>query len=175
MDWKRLAPLTGVAFVGLLIACFIVAGNTPDPDAGPQEVASFYTSNDTSQFISGALGGLAVTFFLFFVGIFSGELRRRETGPGVLSATAFAGGVMIAVGGAIFSAFSVVLADTADDIDPVASQAINALSGDFFIPLAIGVVVFLIAAGMAVVREGALPTWLGWAAIVIGVLWFTPA
>src|ERR687887_245982 len=99
MNWKRLAPLTGVVFVALLVASFIVSGNTPDSDASAQEVASFYSSHDPSQSVSALLGGLAVIFFLFFLGILRGELRRREEAPGVLSATAFAGGIVLALGG----------------------------------------------------------------------------
>lgn len=174
MNWKRVAPLTGVVFAALLIATFIVAGDTPDPDASAQEVASFYTSHDTSQTVSAFLGGWAVVFLLFFVGILRGELRRDEEAPGVLSATAFAGGIVLAIGGASFAGFSIVLADTADDIDPTASQALNALSGDFFIPFAVGVIVFLLAAGIAMIRGAAFPTWLGWLAIVASVLNFSP-
>jgi|SRR5919109_498772 hypothetical protein len=175
MNWRRIVPLTGLVFAVLLVVSFIVAGDTPDPDASAEEVASFYTSNDTSQGVSALLGGVAGIFFLFFLGILRGELRRHEQGPGVLSATAFAGGIVLSVGGAAFAGFTLTLADTADDIDPSAIQALNALSGDFFVPLAVGVIVFLIAAGIAIVRTGALAAWLGWAAIVIGILWVTPA
>lgn len=175
MNWKRLAPLTGVVFAALLVASFIVSGNTPDSDASAQEVASFYSSHETSQAISALLGGLAVIFFLFFLGILRGELRRREEGPGVLSATAFAGGILLAVGGASFAGITIALADNPDKIDPSASQALSVLSNDFFVPLGAGTVVFLIASGIAMVRGTAFPTWLGWAAIVIGVLWITPA
>lgn len=175
MNWKRLAPLTGVVFVALLVASFIVSGNTPNSDASAQEVASFYNSHGTSQNVSALLGGLSVIFFLFFLGILRAELRRREEGPGVLSATAFAGGILTAVGGATFAGFTIALADNPDKVDPVASQALNVLSNDFFITLAAGTLVFLIAGGIAMVRFTAFPTWLGWAGIVIGVLWITPA
>ena len=42
-------------------------------------------------------------------------------------------------------------------------------------PMAVGGMVFLLAAGLSIVRHGALPTWLGWAAIVIAVASITPA
>jgi hypothetical protein len=175
MDWKRLAPLTGVLFVALLIASFLVSGETPDADASAQEAVSFYTSNDTSVTVSAALGGLGVVAFLFFLGILRGELRRYEAEPGVLSATAFAGGILVAVGGAAFSAFALTLSDTADKLDPSAVQALNALNEDFFVPLAAGSLVLLLAAGIAAVRTRAFPKWLGWAAIVIAIAWVTPA
>ncbi|HYX77754.1 MAG TPA: hypothetical protein VE727_00205, partial [Solirubrobacterales bacterium] len=99
MNWRRIVPLTGLVFVVLLVVSFIVGGDTPDPDASAQEVASFYTSHDTSTAVSALLGGLGVVFFLFFLGILRGELRRHEEGPGVLSGTVFAGGIVLALGG----------------------------------------------------------------------------
>ncbi len=49
------------------------------------------------------------------------------------------------------------------------------LNNDFFFPVAVGGVVAFIATGVGVVRYGGLPRWLGWIAIVIGVLCGTPA
>jgi hypothetical protein len=48
------------------------------------------------------------------------------------------------------------------------------LQADFFFPLAIGASVFLLASGLAIVRSGALPSWLGWAALALGVVALTP-
>src|SRR5436190_4319210 len=118
VNWKRLAPLTGVVFVALLVASFIVGGNTPDSDASAQQVASFYSAHDTKESVSALLGGLATIFFLFFLGILRGALRRDEEAPGVLSTTALAGGVLLAVGGASFSGIAIALADNPDKIDP---------------------------------------------------------
>jgi hypothetical protein len=42
-------------------------------------------------------------------------------------------------------------------------------NGDFY-PLFGGIAILLLAAGIATVRRPALPRWLGWAAIVIGIL-----
>jgi hypothetical protein len=56
----------------------------------------------------------------------------------------------------------------------VAVQAINAIVWDYYIPFIVGVSVFLLAAGISIVRHGALPTWLGWVAVVLGVIAATP-
>jgi hypothetical protein len=176
MNWKRLAPLTGVVFVVLLVVSFIVGGDTPDFDDSAQDVVSFYSSHEGSQITSAILGAYAVLFFVFFAGTLRGALRRSEEPPGILSAVAFGGALLVAFGGLIFAGLTFTLADIADEstIDPVAIQTLNVLSGEFFIPLAVGVGVFQIAAGIAIVRGRALPAWLGWVGIVIGIAAVTP-
>jgi hypothetical protein len=177
MNWKRLTPLTGVVFVVLLVISFIVSGDTPDFDDSAQDVVSFYSSHESSQTIGAILGAYAVLFFVFFAGTLRGALRRTEEPPGVLSVVAFGGALLVAVGGATFAGLTFVLADMADEstIDPAATQALSVLNSEFFIPIAVGTAVFLIAAGIAIVRGAALPAWFGWTGLVIGVLAVTPA
>jgi hypothetical protein len=171
---KRWAPLTGVVFVILLVISFILSGSTPDPDDSAQKVTSFYNKHDTKEIVSAILGAYAALFFVFFVGVWRAALRRTEPEPGTLSTIAFGGGILIAVGGLTFSALTFTLGDLADKLDPTAMQALNALSGDFFFPLAVGIGTFLIASGIATLRGGPLPKWLGWVGILIGVLAVTP-
>ena len=172
---KRWTPLTGVAFVILLVISFIVSGSTPDPDDSAQKVVSFYKDNDTKEIVSALIGAYAALFFVFFAGVLRGTLRRAEPEPGTLSVITFGGAVLAAVGALIFAALSFTLGDLADKLDPSAMQALNALSGDFFFPLSVGVSAFQIASGIATVRWGPLPKWLGWVGIVIGVVAVTPA
>ena len=54
-------------------------------------------------------------------------------------------------------------------------QALSALWSNDFLVFSLGAFVFILSAGLSVVRHGALPKWLGWAAIVIGVAAITPA
>jgi len=74
----------------------------------------------------------------------------------------------------IFAGLMFTLGDTAESLEPAATQALNALNADFFFPLAAGMATFLFASGLVVVRSGGLPQWLGWAALVIGVASVTP-
>ena len=53
-------------------------------------------------------------------------------------------------------------------------QALQALWDNDFVPLALGSLVFLISAGLSIVRHGVLPKWLGWVALVLAVIGFTP-
>ena len=51
----------------------------------------------------------------------------------------------------------------------------NALSNDAVATNTAGMIVFAIAAGLAVLRSRSFPRWLGWMAIAMAVLVVTPA
>jgi hypothetical protein len=170
-DW--LAPLTGVAFIVVLVISFIVAGEEP-PEAkdGAQEIVDFYSDNKDSVEAGAGIGTIAALLLVFFSAHLRKVLRAAEgEGGGTLSLVAFAGGLTIAISGAIDSTITVALAEGVDDnIDPVAVQALQALFDNDFLPFVLGVLLLEFGAGISVVRHGALPAWLGWAAIVLGVI-----
>ena len=172
-DW--VAPATGIVFAVLLAITLILAGEGVDPKDGVDEVVEYYTDNEDQILISGFLGGLAVVFFLFFAGWVRKVLREAEGPGGMLSAVSYAGAIVFAVGGAVASTLSVGLAESFDDVDPTALEAMNAIAYNYFIPFAVGFSVFLLATGISSVRHGALPGWLGWSAIVLGIATYTPA
>src|SRR5712692_7744052 len=171
--WNRYAPLTGVVFVGLLIASFAIGGSTPGVHSTGAHVISFYKAHHRAQFASDFIGAVGATFFLFFAASLRARLRRREGGE-ALAALAFAGAVLVAVGGATFSALSWSLTDARNTLDPSAAQALNVISNDFFFPFAVGTCAFMIGNWLAVLRTGALPKWLGWIALPIGIAALTP-
>jgi hypothetical protein len=172
--WSRYAPLTGVVFVGLLVAVFATSGSTPGVHSTGAHVISFYKAHHGEQIAGNVLGAVGVAFFLFFAATLRARLRRREGGE-ALAALAFGGAVLLAVGGAAFSALGFALADARNTLDPSAAQALNVLINDFFFPLAVGTCVFMIGNWLAIVRTGALPKWLGWVALPIGIAALTPA
>ena len=172
--WSLRAPLTGVVFVVLLVIAFAVTGGSPDVKAGGAKVISYYKAHSGSERAGAILGAIAAVFWLFFAGSLRDHLRRFGASDG-LAATAFGGAVLFAVGDAIFSALGFTLSDSPGSLDPAAAQALNVLGNDLFFPLAVGNGVFLLANGLAIVRGKVLPAWLGWAAIVLGVLAVSPA
>jgi hypothetical protein len=169
-----LVPLTGVAFVVVLVIGFIVAGEPPAADEPVQEIVSHYDENKDSVQIGAGLVAIAATFLIFFGGYLRKVLADAEGGGGILSAVVLVGASVIAVGGAIDATISFAIAEAVDDIDPTAVQALQALWDNDFFPIALGTTVFLLASGISIVRHGALPKWLGWVAIVLGVVGVTP-
>jgi len=171
----RLLPLTGLLFVVLLIVSFAVAGEPPDADEPVGEIVEHYVDNDGAIWASTIIGGLAVLSLLFF----GSYLRKlfaavEPPGHGLLSPLVLTAAAIMAVGAGIDMTISVALAEAAEDIDPVGVQALQALWDNDFMPIAIGIVLLLLSSGLSIVKYGALPTWLGWLAIVIAVVGMTP-
>jgi hypothetical protein len=172
--WPAWAPLLGIAFVVLVVLAFIVGGETPDVDDSPQKVLDFYNDNDSEQVWAGALLAWGTVVFLFFLGVLRTTLHVAEEGMARLSAVAFAGGVVLAIGMLSFAGFTFALGDAADHLTPDAAQALHVLNSDFFFPVAAGLGTLLIATGISSIRSRALPAWLAWSALVIGIVAVTP-
>jgi hypothetical protein len=171
-EW--LAPLTGVAFVVVLIVGFAIGGEPPGADEGAQEVVDFYADNKDSVQVGAAMAAIAGTFLIFFAGYLRKVLRAAEGETGMLSLVAFIGAVTIAIGAAIDGMLSFAMAEAAEDVEPGAVLALQTLWDNDFMPLALGVQVLLVASGISIARHGPLPKWLGWVAIVFGVIAVTP-
>lgn len=171
--WSRLAPLTGIIFVLLFVVSFAVGGSTPGVHATGLKVLSYYKAHHGQQMGSAFLEAVGVVFLLFFAAALRSHFRRVE-GARSLAALGFGGAVVLGVAGATFAALNWALADARNTLDLSAAQALNVLSNDFFWPSSIGVAVFGVGYGLAIARNGALPRWLGWIAILIGILSMTP-
>jgi hypothetical protein len=168
-------PLVGVAFVIVVVLSFTIGGEPPDAGDPPAEIVEHYVDNKDAIRVGALLSGLAGALAIFFAGILRKVLRRAEGEGGVLSLVAFAGAVIITVGAAVDATISFAIAEAVEDIEPTSVQTLQALWDNDFVPFAVGMFVLLIASGLSIVRHRALPTWLGWAAIVLGVVALTPA
>jgi len=171
---SSLAPLTGILFIVLLFVAFSLAGEPPNPtDDSAREIADFYVDNE-SKVIAGAIAqAVAGAMFIFFGGYLFKTLRA--SGAEATAVVAFAGTVVYAIGIAIDGTINFAIADAAEDLEPDAVQALSALFNTDFLPFAMGMLVFLMGFGVAIVRHGALPKWMGWVAIVISLTAISPA
>ena len=176
MDRSRewLVPLTGVAFILVGIVGFLIMGEPKSADKPVNEVVDYYLDNKDSVQIGAFLGVVASVLLIFF-GAYLRKVLRAAAGEGeTLSLISFIGLVLIGLGFAIDGTISFALAEAADDIDPIAVQALQALWDNDFLPIALGVLCFLWATGISVIRTGALPKWLGWLMILFGIAALTP-
>lgn len=170
-EW--LIPLTGVVFVILGIVTFLVGGEPKSADEPVREVVDYYVDNKSSV-EAAAFIGVAATLFLVFFGAYLRKVLHAGAPDEWLSLVSFAGLVVIGIGFAIDSTIAFALAESAEDIDPTAAQALQALWDNDFIPIMLGVLMFLWATGLSVLRHGVLPKWLGWVMVVLGVVGITP-
>ena len=173
--WERLAPLTGVIAVAIIVAVFSIGGSTPDEHDSAAKVQDFYAKHHDKHMALAFILAIAVPFLLFFVTSLRHDLRRAG-GTAQLANAAFGGGVLAAGGFAILSTVHVALASAGEKAATLGTtQVLNVLDNSDFIPVASGVGVLVLAAGASAVRHGGLPKWLGWVGVVLGVVTFTPA
>jgi hypothetical protein len=174
MTLKRLAPLSGILAVALFVVAFVIGGEPPNVDDPANEIVSFYSENDSDQIAASivlAYGGL---FFLFFATALRNALRRAEGGDAGASTLSFAGAILLVAGFGLWASFGFAIGDAADHVDQSALLALHALNFSFFFVNAIGLFAFLLGSGIAIVKTGALPKWLGWVAIVLGIVALIP-
>jgi hypothetical protein len=97
-----------------------------------------------------------------------------EGGTGRLSAIAFGGGLVLVTCGAVDSALQFAVADSVGDVPPLVTQSLSVLYNDFFLGFPVGVGVWMLASALVVLRTSVLPAWLGWFALIIGIVSLTP-
>jgi Domain of unknown function (DUF4386) len=174
MDQSRskewLVPLTGVLFVVLAIVGFSIQGEPKSADDPVEEIVNWYIDNKDAVQIGAILATLGAIALVFFMGYLRKVLRAAEGEGGMLSALTLIGAAIFVVGITFDSTLLFATADKAEDIDPTAVQTLQALWDGDFLPIAAGVLIMMLSAGLSIVIHGALPKWLGWAAIVVAIL-----
>ena len=173
----RLAPLTGIVFVVLLILAFVVIeGETPDIDDSAQKITSFY-HDDQGKHIAAVILVALSTIFLTVFAVSLREFLRLPGESDFWPTVALVGGAVAVAGFLVAAGIHFALIDGGDkNISPDAMVALNAIDADDFFGFATPLGIMLLVAGGATLRAGAaLPKWMGWAAIVLFVVFFTPA
>lgn len=173
--WSGWTPLTGVVFVVLVaLGGPILAGSTPGSKATGAQVISFFEAHRSRERASAVLLTLAFVFFVFFAGSVRSYFRRAPAVEG-LAAVVLAGAAVLVAGQTVGSGLIFALSDAPTRLSPGAAQALNVLSNDMVLTSSAGFCVFGLASGLAILRGALLSRWLGWVAILIGVVVVTPA
>ena len=169
-----LVPLTGVLGVVLLIVGFAVQGEAPDVDEPARKIVDHFVDNKDAVMIGAALQALAVTALVFFFAHVSRVIRVAEGDRGILSRVAFGGGLIFAAGGAFDATLVFAMAEGAEDVRPESIVTLLALFENDFMPLAVGLQLFLLAVGLAAWRSGFLPKWLAVITLLMAIVAVTP-
>jgi hypothetical protein len=171
---ERLAPLTGLVFAAAFVVLFAIGSDSPDADARLTKVIQYWTDHKDREIASSIVASVGLLFFVWFAGCLRARLALLEGGGRRLANTAFAGAILFAVGGLLFSALNFAVADTVGKVPPGVTQSIHVLDNELFFPLLVGTALLYLASGVAILRTRALPVWLGWVSVVLGVLSVTP-
>jgi hypothetical protein len=171
---ERLAPLTGLVFAIAFVVVIFASSNSPDADGKTARVIQYWMNHKDGEMASSSIVALSLLFFVWFAGCLRARLAALEGGGRRLANTSFAGAIIMTIGGLLFSALSWTAADTVGKVPADVTQSIHVLDSDLFFPLAGGAAVFLLAAGVLSLRTRALPAWLGWVAVVLGIACATP-
>jgi hypothetical protein len=171
---SRLAPLTGVLFAVLVVVgVFSSNSETPEANSSPTKVIAYYSTHGSEVETSAILFALAFLAIVLFAASLRSYLRRTPAAEG-LSALVLAGSVLMAAGSLTSSGVEYGLAHNLSHLSPATAQTMNLLSQELFLPIIGGAFLFAIASGLGILRGAALPTWLGWVAIVLGIAVLIP-
>ena len=179
-NWDRMGSAAGAAAVLLVSIGIVLAGAAsrgspgaarPGWDATSDQIAAF-ASPQISGFVFVADGVISTGFLLltvFLVKLLLG-LRRAEGATGWLSAAGIAGGVVYVV----FDLTRFMLS-TAQGLSPGHHFTVQEAATLFDLRNALtlftwgAIAMLMIPIGLVAIRTGALPLWLGWAALLIGL------
>lgn len=175
MKLPRFAPLTGIAFVVLLIIGFgPVGGDTPGSDDSASKISVFYHDHQTKEVVAAVIVALAVIFFAMFIVALRDYLRGDGANGDFWPTVALVGGVVSVAGFCLAITVHAALVDGGHNKLPGdAMIALNAVDNWDFFAFAFPLTIMLFGvAGATLKGQADLPKWLGWLALVIGILFF---
>jgi hypothetical protein len=155
----------------MFVVSFVIGSSTPNSDQSGAQVISWYTAHHNGQILSNLFAGLAMAFLVAFAVALAGRVRRGErwTAVGLV-----AGAACLAVGVTSSLGFNLVLALDTSKLTDTSAQTLNLLQNDFFLPILLGVVLFGILGGLAMVAGRMLPPAMGWVLFALGVVALVP-
>jgi hypothetical protein len=175
MQARQLLTLSGLAAVILIAVGFGVSGDAPSTGDSAASIKAFYVDHSSGQQLGAFILMIAAPFLI----VFAAALRSTlvDAVPGMRSLwgnVLFAGATIASAGFLLAAVLQLTLADSPEHLSGSAVQALNALSSETWPAFTGGIGVMLLGAagGMIPLRSGL--RWLGWAALVLGVVIFTP-
>jgi hypothetical protein len=168
--WGWLGPVSGILFVILLVVGVILGGDMGDidPDDPAREIARELTDKHDDIMLSFIFFGIAIFFFLVFLGYLRDYFGRVAPEGTWLVSVFWAGGLAF-VAGYLIQGFAQQALFVIDDYskDPVMAKTLYALGWNSIALLAPGILAMAGAAAILTFRHRLLPTWLGVVSILV--------
>ncbi len=174
--FQRVLPLSGALFsLVLAVGLFLTRGEA-DNGASQQKIFAYWHSHHGVQLVSSLL---LIPYAVVLLLVFTAELRRTirscEAGEAIYSPILFAGGIMAAVGLGVTGMLGAAVATSAHHDAPAAVYTLAQLQSYDWVPWIVGFAVMLLATGIGGLRTLALPRSLSWTALLLGVVFLSPA
>jgi hypothetical protein len=167
---RRVAGVFGIVFVIIAVITIFLPGSPPKADE-VAKITGYFADKRGSILAANYLTGLAFFFFL----LFATGLRTYFGAVDPTGLRAGAGLLVGAVGGVvlIFAGTAVMngaVFQVASAGDANLNHALYDVANDLFFMVGFAIAVFFVSAAIAVRVTGALPSWLGPAALLVAVL-----
>lgn len=170
---ERYAPLSGLAFVVLLVVGVSLAGNAPMIDASAAELVEYTADNGALLRVSAFVLVIAMLALLLFVGCLRSAASDRGAHP-ALTAVLAGGGVIAAAGIGIDAGLRFTLAESVDHIGPEALQAVYAVWSGYFWAIHAGFGLLILAACLVALAARSGPSWLAGVGVIGSALLAVP-
>jgi hypothetical protein len=173
--------ITGLVFFVLVAVSVLILPNTPNPNASPTKLASFYTHSKVGLLhIDAIVTGVAVLVGVFWFWYFRDWLIATNAAARRLGTVSFAGALLFAAGGGLSGGVLTALGDASNTHATTVGtlQVLNILTTDLGNTITgAGLAIFLVAAAVLILRYRVLPVWMAYwgilgalAGLVIGIL-----
>ena len=174
----RWAMLGGVAWVVLFVVGVILTfSGTPDSSSAPGKLIAYYSDSGHRDRINigWVLTGLSVFFFLWFLGALRRAIRGLEGDDGLLTAVTTIGGTIYGAMTLAAVAVETGIRTMSDDtyhhtVYPGLIHAADDVGWVLHASGGAGLGAMIIAASLAAVRARAVPSWVGWLGVAVGIL-----
>lgn len=163
--WDRWSPASGIIFVVLFVVGFVVIGDYPTVADPAEDYATFYT-DERGRILAGAIiAAFALYAFILFVAALAGRVRAlgepRLTAMIVVGGTAFAALILAVVG-----FYAAIAHSVAEEVDPDVVKALDTFASGLDVVSGLPLAAVALAVGVAVLRTGFLPAWVGYASML---------
>jgi hypothetical protein len=174
---SKWAPLSGIAFLVLVIAGGLYGGMPPSEKGlkSAEELAAAYVAQGDRLMVATFVMGVGLVFLVYFGSVLKTTLDAGSAATGCLSRAAFAGVIVFVAGAATDFTLVVAMVEAAKDkVDPVAIQALSIYFQNDWVPFAIGILTLMSASAISILKYGGAPKWLGWLAALVAVVGLIP-
>jgi hypothetical protein len=167
--WERFAPLAGALAIPYWIAGVALVSSNAKGSKGPEILASYH-QHSNAILLGCLLWSLGVLLFIWFLNTLRAYFAAAEGGGGRLASLAWSGGLVASAIAMLIPIGDEVGALNKNDIDASGAAVLHHLTDGFFVGTEYLLPVLFFASAAMTLRYRALPKWLGWLSLVIGIV-----